>query len=203
MTVQLHLLSFDAPADTVAGWLRAWLDQQPKAAGVWLLLEQMHRFDFAGPDAAALGKLVTPDAIGTYGLRGRLFWDIGQIEWRRMDDHRLRVVAMTEDASVPAVPKGVEPLSEGLSLEPVASRLIMWGWSQGKGDNGRFRELRVAGSGCLDYPEALQQSARSAAKPVYPALPIRSYVDDGAREMFRRFMPPAVLSEQELLKQEV
>ena len=193
--VQLHLLSLDAPGAVVANWLGTWLSNWQNEPLLWLLLEQMHRFDFEGTDVTSIRSLITADALGTYGLRGRLFWETGQIEWRRLSLDNLRVVVMSEGSMPIAAPEGVKPITEIFMMEPRDSRLIMWGRSR---DGGAFREMRVAGSADIDYPDALQQFTAGMEGTIYPVLPFRTYVDEEGKEQFRRFLPPTVCKEQSL-----
>jgi hypothetical protein len=123
--VQLHLLSFDAPGKVVADWLGAWLSDWQKEAGLWLLLEQIHRFDFEGPDVSKIQPLITADSVSTYGLRGRLFWDTGQIEWRRLNPDRIRVVVIVEGSMPIAAPGGVDAITETHMMELRDHRLIL------------------------------------------------------------------------------
>jgi len=191
--VQLHLLSFDAPGTMVANWLGTRLSNWQNKALLWLLLEQMHRFDFEGTDVTSIRSLITADSLSTYGLRGRLFWETGQIEWRRLSPDNLRVLVMSEGSMPIAAPEAVKPITETLMMEPRDSRLILWGTSR---DGGAFREMRVAGSADIDYPDAL--SAAGMKGTIYPVLPFRTYVDEEGKEQFRRFLPPTVCKEQSL-----
>lgn len=199
-TIQLHLLSFDAPGAIVTNWLGTSLSNWQDHVGLWLLLEQMHRFDLEGPDVSKIQPLITADALDTYGLRGRLFWETGQIEWRRLSSDRLRVVVMAEGSMPLATPDSIQPIADILTLEPHDSRLILWGTSRSSKDGGKFRELRVAGSNPIDYPDVLQQSAAGMRGTLYPVLPFRTYADDEGIERFRRFLPPTVCDKKVLLQ---
>lgn len=198
--IELHLLSFDASGAVVADWLRTWLSNRRNQASLWLLLEQMHRFDFEGTDVARITPLITEDSLGVYGLRGRLFWETGQIEWRRLSPDNLRVVVMTEGSMPIVAPEGVKPITETCMVETRGSRLILWGTWDTSRDGGAFREMRVAGSADIDYPAALGRSAAGIKGPgtIYPVLPSRTYVDKEGKEQFRRFLPSMVCDEQTL-----
>jgi hypothetical protein len=199
--VPLNLFSFDAPGKVVTDWLTQWLDNNwPKETGLWLLLEQMHRFDFVGPNVADIRPLITEDALSTYGLRGRLFWKVGQIEWRRLSPQTLRVVAMTEGANSVIPPGSVKTIAKTSTMEFHDGCLILWGKSRDKKGGGKeFVELRVAGSTPIEYPAFIENIAAGIKGTSYPVLPFRTYISNTeGREEFRRFLPPTVCDEQSL-----
>jgi hypothetical protein len=197
LELMVHRIAFDSGAEVVTDWLRSMLTGPLKESRTWLVLEQMHRLDFVGPGPADVAGAVTNDALGRFGLRGRLFWDTGQVEWRRMDTGSLRVVGLTEDAAV-AHPAGVEPSadSQKVAREDPDSRLVLWGTSDSK---GRFLEQRVGGSAELAYPQALKNAAVSQGAGTRPVLLVRRYFDPQTGVDFAwRFCGADVRTDKEL-----
>lgn len=196
--VQLNLLSFDASGGLLADWLDGLLSGWLGKRELWLLLEQMHRFDFLGPEVAAIRPLLSGTALGTYGLRGRLFWETGQVEWRRLNSETHRVVVIAEGTPV-VPPANVEPTTAARALEVRDDRLVMWGTSRQE-SNGRFGfyEQRVAGAAPLRYPALLEEAAAITQSTGYPVLPVRTYVNAEGEEEFRRFQPPTVCDDRTL-----
>lgn len=200
-TIELKLLSFEAPGKDVAAWLIELLEKWPEEEEVWLLLEQMHKFKFKGPDSTEIKQRITENSLGIYGLRGRLFFKFGQIEWRRLNPHTLRVVAMTE-AEALAAPEGVKNNSKDKDLTYQLAyqddRLVMWGTLKDdrKEDQQKFYERRVAGSAAIDdYPAGFINKVAGFTGNAYPTLPFRTYFNDENKALFRRFLPPQIEAE--------
>jgi len=181
--VTLNRLGFDASPDTVALWLKA-LTRELQQKDVWLLLELSYDWMFVGPSSVDVANAIDEESVGKYGLRGRLFWDDGQVEWRRWEDGQVRVVALTEDR-VLAAPEGLADKGNGarpLSVSHKGTQLILWGKAEG---DGLFREGRVSGPEPIDYP--LELSARTSKNTARPVLKGRRYFDNDEIEIGWRF----------------
>ena len=118
--VTLNRLGFDASPDTVALWLKA-LTRELQQKDVWLLLELSYDWMFVGPSSVDVANAIDEESVGKYGLRGRLFWDDGQVVWRRWEDGQVRVVALTEDR-VLAAPEGLADKGNGARPLSVSHR---------------------------------------------------------------------------------
>lgn len=184
----------DMPGEKVAAWLVSLTDHFPQA--LWVLLEQMHRFDFQGPEKATVSGMLTREAIAEYGLRGRLFWESGQIQWRRLDDGVFRVVGITENPESIQTVEGIGEIpSESLDVIREVQKLILWGESR---DRGPFKERRVAGSQDILYPEAFKKDVLTKTGTLFPTMAVCVYKDRYHRTILWRFMHPAISNEKEL-----
>lgn len=195
--VTLHLSSFDTSGLVVTNHIQRFLTNWQEKTHLWLILEQMHMFDFEGPDVNKIRPLITADSIGTYGLRGRVFWNTGQIEWRRLSPDTVRMVMMSENTPLVAAPNDIQVKNKTRAMFIRDGRLILWGESR---DGGDFFEQRVAGSEPIGYPAQLRAEAGGKKGSNYIILPFRTYIDHDGIEQYRRFLPPTVTDEESLKK---
>jgi hypothetical protein len=190
---QLHLACWSPGASEAPTLVRTIVRKIAPARPVWLLLEQMHRFDFAGDLLADVMPLLTDEALEVFGLRGRVFWHEGQVHWRRVEGDTVHVAAAS-DVSFPLAEDWPKPASaESMKVERLQPRpLILWG----KAIGAAYRELRVGGQADLPYPPALVPALRDAA---FPTLTAQVYVDaaDG-REVYWRLAGAEARGEAEL-----
>ncbi len=200
--ISLKLTTFDLPGNEVAEWMEPLLENWSEEIDGWLLLEQMHKFKFEGPEVAEkIRPLITIDSLSTYGLRGRLFWKTGQIEWRRLSPHQLRVVIIHETSNSSYMPEVENIVTEDKKMQCQDDRLILWGTSKnGGGMKHKFYEQRVAGSAQIEYPLELEYMNTIIDYTGYPVLPFRTYLNAEGRAEFRRFLPPMVYDELILRK---
>ena len=163
--------------------LRKWLEAQNKDE-IYALLDYVHRFAFV--DWSGFLDELNKDEIQGFSIRGRLFWDHGQIEWRRLGKEKYGLSMMLEGdiSSIPA-PDGlsdVEQFSDEVKNED--RTLVLWGiYSR---DKGKFFDQRVAGSRAIDeYPDIILKSGK-----MYPVLEIRIYLNEDEDPLFWRFLRP-------------
>ena len=192
LTTSIQILSFDAPGEKIAPWLHALSGDLPES--LWVLLEQMHRFDFEGPEKKSVIGLLTEETVALYGLRGRLFWDTGQIEWRRLDNAAFRIVAISEDSEIPPM-EDIKGEIEPLDLVREEQKLILWGESR-KGDP--FKERRVAGSQDIPYPESLKKGVQHKQGTLFPTITVCVYRDLYHKSILWRLKNPIICKEREL-----
>ena len=201
----LYQMAFDGPGALVTTYLQEVLaaPAEERREERWLILEQMHRFDFVGPSVAQIASLLTLEAVGVYGLRGRLFGPEAQIEWRRLGPDLIRVVACSEDARWPRPPgqaNGDLPApvlsarTEGVSADDAA--MLLFGTSR---DGEPYYEQRVQGSDEISYPSASTGSQGTVPGVSYPVLRYRWYKASGGDEIAWRLLAPDVRSQEDLL----
>ena len=202
----LYQTAFDGPGGLVTAYLQAVLATPPaeeRSEERWLILEQMHRFDFVGPSVAEIASLLTLEAVGVYGLRGRLFGPEAQIEWRRLGPDLIRVVACSEDSCWPQPPGQADAVlsaqvlsarTEDVSAEDAA--MLLFGTSR---DGGPYYEQRVQGSDEITYPSLWIATQGVGPGVLYPVLRYRWYKAPGGDEIAWRLLAPGVRSQEDLL----
>ena len=181
---ELHSRSVDCAPQEALLFLTQALPGIP-ASEVWGLIEQMHAFVFAGPDIQELAGLINQDSIVKYGLRGRLFWEKGQIEWRSLDPNLVRVVVNTETPPDFINENGLDFYGTNEQIWAEDTGLIMWGTSN---KDGCFFESRVQGPDDITYPVAMIQKAQKLGIGSWPMLKIRTYCDENGHALAWRFV---------------
>jgi hypothetical protein len=144
-----------------------------KACG---LIEYMHRFKLACNEK--LIEELKINQIKDYCLIGRIFWENGQIFFRKTEHDRFQFLIVSEDSNV--------TLSNGLGLENSTEEFefrdrnfILWG-THDDSISG-YRDERVSGFSKIDYP--LEVGTRG-----YPILKIREYLDEKGDVVVWRFL---------------
>lgn len=186
VTVQAGTISGDALqrwlGANVEPSLQRWLEQHGQGSA-HALIEYVHRFAFV--DWENFLQDLRKSEIAEFSLQGRLFWETGQLRWRRLDASRCSLCLILEDTSLPPLPEElrmVGPIPEAIThFED--SCLLLWG-TYNKDDDG-FLEQRVAGSRLLVYPQAITASAKA-----YPILEVRTYFSDEGEPVVWRFVRP-------------
>lgn len=168
---------------------KAWPSLPEK--NIWALVEQMHCFQFQGPEQNSFTSLHQPGKLDEFGLRGRIFWCWGQIEWRRQEANLFRVVVMTEEQTFPAP----DALAGGSNFKETTvrwdSELLLWGLSN---EDGRFFEQRIQGRDEIEYPEVLKLTAKSMGPGIRPALVVRCYrLSSSGQDVAWRFVEPTLI----------
>ncbi|MBF0528734.1 MAG: hypothetical protein HQK55_05580 [Deltaproteobacteria bacterium] len=187
--VTLYTWAFDCSGQDVEDYISKTWSSLPEK-DVWALVEQMHRFQFQGPDRDEVAGLDSLKELEKFGLRGRIFWSWGQIEWRRLNLNLFRVVVTSEEQVFPNQQSPVK----GNHLKEEAtwrdSTLILWGSSD---QNGLFREKRIQGRDEIEYPAALKSAAKSFGLGSRPGMIIRAYHHPSGEDLAWRFLEPTLI----------
>lgn len=178
--------------------LEAWLTGQPFQAWVQslagtsahALIEYVHRFAFVA--WTELRQDFARGEIGKFSLRGRIFWDTGQVAWRRLDGDKWGLCLLLETDPCPCLPADIELAEEFIeTLEPEADQtLILWG-TYNAGEQA-FLERRVAGSRPIAYPTTITTACKT-----YPVLEVRLYCNEDGDPSMWRFVRPGARNKDE------
>ena len=176
--------------DVLQSWLRVstenslqtWLKQQGEQ-NIHALLEYVHRFAFV--DWVDCLQDLERAEIAEFCLQGRVFWETGQIAWKRLAPFQHSLCLVLEDVSSPPLPTGfvAEQFPETVTYYE-DSCLVLWG-TYNK-EEQIFLEQRVAGSRPLIYPKAITSIAKT-----YPILEIRTYFNEEGNPSLWRFLRPS------------
>lgn len=163
--------------------LQSWLARR-RGANIHALIEYVHRFAFV--DWAGFLEDLREAQIAELCLRGRIFWETGQIAWRRLDSSRCSLCVILEESIPFLLPstrfQAAKPFPEKIAGSE-DSNLILWGTYNPKEE--AFLERRVAGSRPLQYPEVISSAGRT-----YPILEVRTYFDEKGEPVLWRFLRP-------------
>lgn len=161
---------------------------------VHALAEYVHRFEFV--DHAGLFEDINKKEVDKYCIKGRIFWEHGQIEWRKLDGDLISLLILIEDGACNVLPDNftsAETLDTN-GLKPNDRNLILWGSYKDDPDSPGYYELRVEGSREIEYPSSIR-----GCKDCYPVLHIREYVNAEGDVEFWRFVRPDAMNESELV----
>ncbi|MBI4650848.1 hypothetical protein HY745_06105 [Candidatus Desantisbacteria bacterium] len=156
-------------------WIKQYKD-------TYALIEYVHRFNFS--DIGGMIADLNRNEIEEYGLKGRIFWDKGQIEWRRVDYDKFSILILIEDGEISNLPDKIT--SSEIEVKEKIRTLILWGSykKNGKEEKAYF-EQRVSGSIAIDYPAIIKNSGKR-----YPKLKIKEYLNDQDEPILWRFVSP-------------
>jgi len=174
--VKLSRWSGYVKGDALLDWLKDGNVQDfiQNACG---LIEYVHRFKLACKDE--LKAELDKDEIKDYCLlRARIFWDNGQIFFRRIEPDNFQFLLISEGNNVPSL-NGLDLQSQDREFEFRDRGFILWGTYDGK-ING-YREERVSGYSVIDYPSEIGNKE-------YPLLRIREYIDETGDVVVWRFL---------------
>lgn len=159
----------------------ACLSDINKTSSIHCLIEYVHRYVFN--DINGFIEDIQRGEITKYCLRGRIFWEYGQIQWRRLSESEMALLIITDDAEWNILPKGITNTRDNIDSEITAYRdrnIILWGtYSPAK---KAYLELRVSGSKPIDYPQQIIKHGKD-----YPILNVREYLDKRGRVSLWRF----------------
>ncbi len=171
---------------------KRWSDKRK----LYALLEYMHRFKFTDREGfyQDIGKKETAD----YSLRGRIFWEDGQIEWRRVDKGTFCILVLEEDGTRITLPKGFASVENTPPDVKTCENttIVLWGAYNPKIEG--FLERRVSGSEPIEYPDVFTDiikrrfghSSSNKREVYYPIIHVRIYKDAEGEPQFWRFVRP-------------
>lgn len=145
------------------------------------LIEYVHRFSLT--DLKGFLEDLQKNEIAKYCLRGRLFWDSGQIQWRRVSDNEVALLIITDDTKWQHLPDDFKDLKDTLDEEITKHEdrnIILWG-TFNKEENA-YLERRVSGSSLIAYPDEVVKIGKK-----YPVLLIRQYINSSGKVALWRF----------------
>lgn len=154
----------------------------------------MHRFCFT--DYNGLLEDLNKNEITQYGLRGRIFWDTGQIEWRKTDKGTVTFLALLENDSAP-FPKKLQLTQEAspdVDGVPEDTTMVLWGTYNNT--VSEYLEKRVSGSQPIPYPPSLKNGK------TYPVLWVRIYKNKEGVPVFWRFTKPDAMNAEDWKQEE-
>jgi len=177
--------------------LQSWLYSEPtkerltQADNIHALIEYVHRYNFA--DFDRLFADLNSKQIAEYGLKGRIFWEKGQIEWRRLYEGEFSLLILIEDGIWDEFPEAFKPAQDfDEDIDSFKDRnLMLWGTYNDK--EKAYYELRVAGSKPIEYPDAIIKLQKK-----YPVLKIREYFNKQKEPVLWRFLFPEAKDTEEL-----
>lgn len=142
------------------------------------LIEYVHRFKLAcGNELNNEIEIYTGD-INSYCLRGRIFWDHGQIFFRKTEPEKFQFLIVSEDNNINIFNiLNLQPSVE--EFEIIDKNFILWG-TYDPYISG-YREERVSGFSRIDYPSVIGNNE-------YPILVIREYIDEIGNVIVWRFL---------------
>lgn len=172
-------------------WLNSFTFQQwvQSLAGnsAHALIEYVHRFAFVS--WADLLQDLAEGEIGGFSLRGRIFWETGQVAWRRLEEDEFGLCLLLECDPCPCLPDDLLPAEEFLeTLEPEADEALML-WGRYNAQRQVFLEQRVGGSRPIVYPAAIATVSKD-----YPVLEVRVYRNEDGEPSMWRFLEPTARS---------
>ncbi|MEW6418392.1 MAG: hypothetical protein AB1480_09765 [Nitrospirota bacterium] len=156
---------------------------------IYALLEYMHRFNLV--DWNGVLEEIKKGEIADYSLRGRIFWENGQIEWRKMDKETYNILILEEGGATINLLGGYIPTKEVPPLIEVWEDTTIVLWGTYNPHIGGFLEKRVSGSQPVPYPSAFKTGKK------YPVMWIRIYKDSEGEPQLWRFVKPDAMNPED------